>query len=217
MPKGLIKRKLYAYALALPLGIILGVVLYHIPKISVPYKHLFFICAYSAYGIALCILYSFTDFGKSLNRVPKYVSERIYMPFAVFALVLIFTALSGYISAYNPFYIIRKWPWSIALTALFFIMFYIDSKEKKSAAFTPADEAKLSLVNYLSFIILPVIFALLGLYSNAAVALQNLMYLLIVIHFGKIADTLYCPDYLESFLMAFLAQYVMFAQMVMFK
>lgn len=217
LPKGFIKKKLGAYGFALPLGIIVGVCIYHIPLVEVAYKNLFFICAYTAYGITLAILYSLTDFGKSLNKPYKPKSERIYLPFGIFALLLLIIALEGAVSSFNPFSIIRKPYWAFALTMLFSIGFYVDAKERKATAFTTKDNFKLTAVNYLTFWILPIVFAAIGLYSNMAYALYSILYFTTVAMFGEVMNTLDCPDYLSSIFKGFLLQFTVFAQTIMFK
>lgn len=217
MPKGFIKKKLLAYLPAILVGVIMGVGIYHIPYIEIPYKSLFYIVSYGAYAVNLMLLYSFTDFGRNLNKPDKIKSERVYLPFIVFALVLFAVIISQEIFSANPFAIVRKPLWQLALTMLFAIGFYIDSKERRASAFTFADNMALSAVNYLTVWVLPIVFTLLGLYSNAVGAIYNAMYLLCVLMLSRILTTLDCPDYLSAVLKGFLFQFCVFAQMVMFR
>ena len=214
MPKHFIKKKLYVHVFALPLGILTAAAMY-LFSVKMPYFEIVFFI-YAAYPVLMTLLYTLTDFCNDISIFKREENRSLFRSaaaFIVFAAVMSAISLSG---TYSIFSFNSKRMWRLIFTFGFGLMFYIDNKERSCVAFTIKENMQVMLANYALFIILPILFLLLGLYNNACVSIMRLALLGMVLLFGEILNKLNCPSYLSSLYKGFIFQMTAFANMMIF-
>lgn len=216
MPEGLMKKKTAISVFAIPFSGAMAVIVYFISS-RVAYNAMIPSALFSANGIILFVLYLFTDLGRGMDTgIEKKGETHLLKPTVCFASVCALFILLSALSIGNYLSVNENWVSRIMLTGAFAMVFYADGMERQKAAFTSREKRKILFVNYYSFLLYPLLAALIGDYSTAVGCFGYIIILVITLLLGELMDNTSAPAGLRALYMGFFFQMCAFARLVIF-
>ena len=216
MPEGLMKRKSAISVFAIPVAAAMAVLVYFVsPKVA--YNAMISSALFASNGLLCFFLYLFTDLGRGMEGgLGEKEETHLLKPTVCFASACAFLGVLTALGMGNYLSVNENWLARAALTAVFAMVFYADGRERSKAAFTSKEKRKILAVNYYSFLLFPLLTALIGDFSTAAGCFGYIIALVLTLLLGELLDHYKAPAPLRAVYMGFFFQMCAFARLVIF-